>query len=402
MKKGLIFLATIVMGCGLITLAGYFWLQNSPWGPALTLFADEKRVENFRAMDTIFPSQYIAPAAPDDVWAFAYDLRPLPTSYQWQGATHAVADFLTRTETTGLLVVQDGLILHESYYLGNDEMSPATSWSVAKSFLSAMVGIALAQGHIESVADPVTDYVPELIGSGYQGVPIKHILTMSSGVDFDEDYDNFLSDINMIFTRAFALGTPMVDTIAGLERVREPGTYNDYISADSMVLGLLLERATGQSVAAYLEETIWQPTGMESEAFWNLDRTGTEISFCCLNATLRDYARFGRLYLNQGQRDDVQIIPADWVAISTTPRGPHLEPGDNPDSFWTFGYGYQWWIPEEPDEEYLAIGVWGQYIYVYPRYDIVIVKSSTDYWFDENDHETVELFRTIARHYGQP
>ncbi len=399
MKKIMIAVG-IILSVGVIAaIAGYQWLQNSPWGPAITLFADETRVENFRAMDQIFPSRYIEPST--DVWEFTYDERPLPSTYRWQGENHGVIDFLERTETTGLLVVQNGRILHESYYQGNDETSPATSWSVAKSFLSALVGIALEQGDISSIDDPVTDYVPELVGSGYDGVPIKHILTMSSGVAFDEDYDNMLSDINMIFVRAFAFGTPMVDTIAQLERVREPGIYNDYISSDSMVLGLLLEQATGQPVSDYLEAMLWQPAGMEAEAFWNLDRTGTEISFCCLNATLRDYARFGRLYLNNGQRDGNQIIPADWVAASTTPQGSHLEPGDNPDSFWTLGYGYQWWVPEEPDGDYLAIGIWGQYIYVYPRYDMVIVKSSTDYWFDENDHETLALFRSIASHYGE-
>ncbi len=399
MKKIAVILGLLVLMCTTVSFIGYQRVQNSPWGPALTLFADDTRVENFRSMDRIFPSKYIQPAA--DVWAFEDDPRPLPTTYEWQGEQHNIADFLARTETTGLLVAHDGQILHEAYYLGNEASSPATSWSMAKSFLSALVGIALEQGHIHSLDDAVTDYVPELRGSGYEDVPIKHVLTMSSGVAFDEDYNNPLSDVNMIFIRAFGLGTPMVDTIAQLERVREPGIYNDYISSDSMVLGLLLEKATGQPVADYLEEMLWQPVGMEAEAFWNLDRTGTEISFCCLNATLRDYARLGRLYLHEGQRDGVQIVPREWVIESVTPQGAHLEPGDNPDSFWTFGYGYQWWIPEEPDGDFLAIGVWGQYIYVYPRYNMVIVKSSADYWFDENDHETLAMLRAIARHYGE-
>jgi hypothetical protein len=126
MKKGLIFLATIVLGGGLMTLAGYLWLQRTPWGPAMTLFADEKRAENFRAMDTIFSSNSIVPATPPDVWAFAYDLRPLPTSYQWQGERLAVTDFLSRTETTGLLVAQDGRILARLPGMGPPSLASRT------------------------------------------------------------------------------------------------------------------------------------------------------------------------------------------------------------------------------------------------------------------------------------
>lgn len=121
------------------------------------------------------------------------------------------------------------------------------------------------------------------------------------------------------------------------------------------------------------------------------------LPFCCLNATLRDYARFGRLYLEGGAREGKQIVPRDWVAISTRPTAPHLEPGENPASFWTFGYGYHWWVPEDPREEFLAIGIWGQYIYVDRARDVVIAKTSADYDFDTRDHESVAVFRAIAR-----
>jgi len=220
---------------------------------------------------------------------------------------------------------------------------------------------------------------------------------MSSGVAFDEDYDNPFSDINMLFIRAMAMGVPVEETIAGLQAVRAPGTFNNYVSSDSMALGLVLEGATGMPVAEYLATRLWDPMGAEAYAFWSTDRTGREFALCCLNATLRDYARFGRLYLERGARDGRQIVPADWIAASVNPTAPHLQPGENTASSWTFGYGYQWWLPEDPQGDFLAIGVWGQYIYIDPAREVIIVKTSADPDFDDNDHESVAAFRAIAR-----
>lgn len=210
---------------------------------------------------------------------------------------------------------------------------------MAKSVLSALIGIALEEDHIDSLRDPIGAYVPALVGSGYGDVPIEDALTMSSGVDFDEDYDNPLSDINMLFIRAMAMAVPVEETLAGFHRVRDPGTYNDYVSSDSMALGMVLEAATGMPVADYLASRLWGPMGAEADASWSTDRTGREFALCCLNATLRDWARFGRLYLEGGAREGRQIVQADWVAASVNPEAPHLQSGDNPASSWTFGFG---------------------------------------------------------------
>lgn len=378
-----------------LLLAGFFWLRQSPYWAGITLFAESHRIENFRDMNRVFPSRAVPRAGP--VWAFGRDPRPLPETYAFEGAAHDLAAFLDRTVTTGLLVVHRGAITHEDYRLGADETSPFTSWSMAKSVLSALVGIAVEEGHIASIRDPIGQYVPAMAGSGYADVPIEHALTMSSGVAFDEDYENPFSDINMLFIRAMAMGVPVEETIAGLQAVRPPGTFNDYVSSDSMALGLVLEGATGMPLADYLATRLWGPMGAEADAFWSTDRTGRELALCCLNATLRDYARVGRLYLEGGARDGVQIVPADWVHASVNPTAPHLQPGENPASSWTFGYGYQWWIPEDPQGDFLAIGVWGQYIYIDPAREVVIVKTSADPDFDDNDHESVAAFRAIAR-----
>ncbi|MCC5969005.1 MAG: serine hydrolase [Pararhodobacter sp.] len=378
----------------LLALAGFLWLRQSPYWAGITLFAESQRVENFRAMDRVFPFRVVPRSGP--VWAFDHDLRALPASYAFNGTDHDLADFLDRSVTTGLLVVHRGTIVHEAYHLGADEASPFTSWSMAKSVLSALIGIALDEGHIDSLRDPIGMYVPALAGSGYGEVPIEDALTMSSGVAFDEDYANQFSDINMLFIRAMAMGTPIEDILAGLQSARAPGAFNDYVSSDSMALGLVLEAATGMPVSDYLASRLWGPMGAEADAYWSTDRTGREFALCCLNATLRDYARFGRLYLEGGARDGRQIIPADWVTASVNPTAPHLQPGENPASSWTFGYGYQWWIPEDPQGDFTAIGVWGQYIYIDTVREVIIVKTSADPDFDDNDHETIAAFRAIA------
>lgn len=384
-----ILLVIAALGAG-----GFYWLTQSPIWAGITLFSESKRVENFRAMDEVFP--YRTVAASGDVWAFSRDERPLPETYTFNGETRDLAAFLVETMTTGLLVVHGGAITHEIYDLGADETSELTSWSMAKSIVSALIGIAVEEGHIENLSDPVSRYVTELEQTAYGAVSIEDVLTMSSGIGFNEDYDDPFSDVNQLFI-GFATGASLTETLAPFESVREPGTYNDYISSDTIALGLVLEAATGETLDAYLQSRLWGPMGAEADAFWSTGRAGDALPLCCMNATLRDYARFGRLFLQGGVRGGQQIIPAGWVEASTKPEAPHLQPGENPASSWTFGYGYQWWIPEESHGDYVAIGIWGQYIYVDPTRDVVIVKTSVDEWFDDHDHESIALFRAIAR-----
>lgn len=382
-------LAFAVLGAG-----GFLWLQQSPYWAGITLFSESKRVENFRAMDEVFPFRTVA--ATGQVWTLAQDVQPLPVTYTFDGEERDLAAFLDETMTTGLLVLKNGSITHETYHLGADETSQLTSWSMAKSVVSTLIGIAVEEGHIASLSDPVSQYVPSLEGTAYGAVSIEDVLTMSSGIGFNEDYNDPFSDVNQLFI-SFATGAPLDEALAPYESVREPGTYNDYISSDTIALGLVLEGATGEPADAYLQSRLWGPMGAEADAFWNTGRAGSVLPMCCMNATLRDYARFGRLFLEGGTRDGEQIVPADWVQASINPQAAHLQPGENPASSWTFGYGYQWWVPEESEGDYAAIGIWGQYIYVDPARNVVIVKTSVDEWFDDHDHESIAVFRAIAR-----
>jgi hypothetical protein len=299
-----------------------------------------------------------------------------------------------------MIILKDNKIAFEEYWLGNNGNTKTVSWSVAKSMISALIGIAIDEGLIKGVYDPVTDYVPFLKGTGYGNVPIKHVLQMSSGIGFNEDYGDFNSDINRL-GRMLALNTPIDEFVASLKNIREPGTYNQYVSMDTQVLSMVLREATGQTITEYMEEKLWKKIGTESDGYWLIDNKGVEIVFGCFNAVLRDYARFGLLYLNEGQWNGETVVPADWVKASVAPDAPHLQPGNNPLSFWVLGYGYQWWVPENPEGDFLAVGVAGQYIYVHPAHRLVIAKTSAygDYKIDGRDKilQTIAMFRAIVR-----
>jgi len=399
-KKILVVLCVIL---GIILIAMIFNFKRlQRLYRAINLFNPDVIVENFRTMSDKFDSRTIHKGA--NVFTLKKDIKKLTEEYTFNGKKKSVSSFIDYSGTTGLIVVKDDTILFENYYRGNTEASKAIAWSVSKSFVSALFGIAVSEGNIKDINQPVTDYLPLLKSSGYNGVSIKNVLQMSSGVRFNEDYADFNSDINKM-GRYFALNMPMADFVASLKSERKQGTFHHYVSTDPQVLGMILREATGKNLSEYAEEKLWKPLGMESDASWNIDSRGMEAAFAGLNVTLRDYARFGRLYLMRGNWNGKQILPETWVKASVTPDAPHLMPGKRSNSLWVLGYGYQWWIPENPDGDYLAIGVYGQAIYVYPRYKIVIAKTSAyaDYNKDgENmEIESIEMFRAIARDLGK-
>lgn len=392
------FLTVLLSALVILGVLGFLYLRNSDTWTMLTLFNDETRVQNFRNFHSIFPSEPINRGG--SVWAFESNPQPLPEFYTFAGEQRRIDDFLARTETTGFAVARDGELLVETYFDGYEANSLPTSFSVAKSFVSALIGIAIEEGSIASERDPVEKYVPALAGTGYGPIPLHHLLTMSSGANFDEDYANPRSDVNQLPMQVFIFRNSVLNLVKGVEMLRAPGVYHAYSSSDTLVLGLVLEAATGESLAQLLEQNIWQPAGMEYPAYWGVDFHGNTLAYGFLSASLRDYLRFGRLYLNSGQRDGQQIIPAEWVARSVNPQAAHLQPGDNPHSESPFGYGYQWWIPDPPQGDFAAIGIWGQSIYVHPGYGVVIAKTSADADYEMQDHETIAVFRTIAQWAG--
>ena len=358
------------------------------------MFDDARRAEAFRTMDTTFPAHRIAAA--EDPWPFVVAERPLPAHYGFAGEERSVAAFLVATETTGLLVARDGLIVHESYHHGYDAGARIASFSVAKPFVTALIGIAVERGHIVSIDDRLEAYVPELASSGYAGVTIRQALTMTSGIAFDEAYDDARSDVMSLPIQVYGLRRPVPVLVSRLERARPAGLERSYASSDALVLGLVVSRAVGHSAATFLEQALWVPAGMASDAAWNIDLDDNALAHAFLNATLRDYARFGRLILHGGARDGAQVVPAAWIHDTLCATdAPRVDTGAEPFGA-DFDLGYHWWLPDPSEDEAVAIGIYGQYLYVHRELGVVIVKTSTDAGFAGRESETVAMLRSIA------
>jgi len=358
------------------------------------LFDEDQIVENFRSVKEIWPTRQLNKAAKPYRYAQGQRLS-LPLTFSSDGTIFDTAAFLEDSWTTGLLVIQADEIRLENYYRGNTESKQNISWSMAKSFISALMGIAVSEGYIKSIEDPVEAYAPELIGSGYERVSIKDVLQMSTGVGFNEDYGDFYSDINR-WGRDFSLGNSQ-DAFAGtLEREVEPGTLNHYVSINTHVLGMIVTRATGRTITDYMQEKLYEPLGMEYSGYWVIDGKGMEMALGGLSLTLRDFAKLSSLYLHNGDWNGEQVVPSSWVKDSITPDAPHLLPSES------FGYGYQWWITDGDSREFMAMGVYGQYMYINPETNTVIVKLSANPFYNDisyapsSDFVHLEMFRAIA------
>ena len=366
-----------------------------------SLFTGAEQIDNFNRMHMMFPVTTM-PAAEQPYSFPVVETVPLPTEFIYRGEQVETAEFLARTDTGAVLVIKDGAIQFEQYWRSGGQTQTWLSMSVAKSFISALIGIAIEQGHIRDINDPITDYAPELAGSAYDNVAIKDILQMSSGASWNEDYGDPESDINR-FARVFALGGSMNKFATTLTREMAPGTYNRYNSTDTQALGMLLTAATGRSITEYMIENLWHPMGAENTGYWLTDADNMEMAFGGLNITARDYGKLGELYRLGGALNGHQIVPADWVSASIVADAPHLVPGDNPASDWPLGYGHQWWIPEGTTGEFMAIGVYNQFIYIAPEADMVVVKLSANSAYgtpeDEgasSEFESIEFFRATV------
>lgn len=347
-----------------------------------SLFTPDLIVHNFSHMDAAFLHE---PVARGDG----------PVSELAQGVSVEMPSgfntFATDRRATSVIVLKNGARVYEDYYLNTNPEDLRISWSMAKSFLSALTGIILHEGAIQSLDDPVIKYVPELAGGAYDGASIRHVLNMATGVTFDEDYLDKSSDINRM-GRILALGGKMDDFAVGLsETFAQPGSDWQYVSIDTHVLGMVLRGATGRSITELMSEKIIQPLGLEAEPLYLTDGTGVAFVLGGLNLRTRDYARFGQMFLQEGQWHGRQIVPRDWVIASTTASAP-----TGPDEM---GYGYQWWIPRDArPREYMGRGVYGQYLYINAPAGVVIVLTAADPKFRGKtaQRENLAMFRAIA------
>jgi CubicO group peptidase (beta-lactamase class C family) len=323
-----------------------------------------QKLAGFPRMDSLFPAHVVARGA---------RVRPLPggaplAPFVPGRARAALLDSLmVAQETAGLLVLHDGKVRLERYALGHSAAGRWTSFSVAKSITSTLVGAAIRDGYIKGLAEPITAYIPELRGSAYDGVTVRHLLTMTSGVAFNEDYADPDSDIARLYRSTPPPGMDAtVSYMRTMPREAPPGTRWRYKTPETNLAGLLVMRATGKPLAEYLSEKIWRPYGMEREATWLVDGIGNEQGGCCLNATLRDFARFGQFILDGARVEGRPIVPDDWLATATTKQADIGQPG--------VGYGFQWWTSD--DGTFHARGIFGQLIYVDPARRLVVAMAS--------------------------
>jgi len=329
-------------------------VEGVVFGPEATLLSmppEQQRVA-YRNLRLLAPHNLVArgafasplPNAPIDLSGFTYD---------FQNRARSLDDFLTETRVAGFLVIKDGRIVAERYAHGHGPTNVWVSFSVAKSVLSLLYGAALKDGSIRSLDETVTRYLPQLRGSAYDDVKLRHLLQMSSGVAWIEDETDPKSDLGK-FARAGRSGglEAQLAYMKQLPRQAPPGTVFNYNTGETNVAGAVLRAATGRKLAAYLSEKIWQPAGMESDAYWLLLREGdSEFGGCCLSATLRDYGRLGLLAMRGGTtQDGVSLLRNGWMKEATTPAPTAPN------------YGYLWWL--DGAEHFAASGLYGQHIYV--------------------------------------
>ncbi len=343
----------------------------------------------FHNMDQLFTTRTVGRSGP--VWRLPRADRELDFTYQFKGQTHAARDFLERTYTNALLVMKDGRIVYETYRNNTNESTRFIAFSMTKSITSVLIGCALQEQRIQSVDDPMTRYLPELAGGGYDGVTIRQVLQMRSGVDYEERYD-FEHPGIAARNHEQALVRNVVrfaDVARTVQRKHPPGAVWEYKTLDTAVLGWLLERVSGGStVAAYTAQRLWEPLGAEADGYYIMDGapgTGREFSGAGFNATLRDFARFGQMVLDGGVANGHRIVSREWLAEATRPTG-----GPGP------GYGYQWWMGLRPGA-FQAVGLQGQYVYIDPASRTVIVKLSYFPPGDEDpDAESAAFFAAVS------
>ncbi len=308
----------------------------------------------------IFPNHIIEKG--DSTFYFVEGIENKPDSILHDNSKIEIDEFLKKQKTVAFMVIRNDSLLYERYFGSYTEDDIVASFSMAKSVTSILIGIAIDEGKILSVDEPVTKYIPELKANGFDKVTIKHLLQMTSGLDYNEGYFNPFGDV-----ATFYYGTKLRKEIPKMKLKYEPGEKFEYLSGNTQLLGLVLERALkDRTISDYLQEKIWIPLEMEYDASWSIDRKkdGIEKTFCCLNARARDFAKIGRLYLNNGNWNGTQIVSEEWVKESTK-----IDRSEGSERF----YQYQWWLPSE-NGDYMAWGILGQYIYVYPEKDLIIVR----------------------------
>jgi CubicO group peptidase (beta-lactamase class C family) len=330
--------------------------------PSILVWTPAQQLERYKAIEKVYKVSTIKKGAKvSELPAAAAQIDPKINA-------QSIDAFMKAQRITGLIAVKDGKIILEKYANGRTASDRWTSFSVAKSMTSTLIGAAVKDRYINNISEPVTKYLPELQGSAYDDVSIRQLMTMTSGARWNEDYTNPKSDVSLAGTAAWKPGDPdpLITYMATLKREAEPGTKWVYKTGETDLAGLVLSRAlAGKSLAQYASEKVWAPYGMEQDAIWMLDKAGFERGGCCMSMTLRDYARIGLFMLGGGKIGDKDILPPGWTDEATSNQLPKSNTKNS--------YGYFWW--PRPDG-YAALGIFGQTIQVYPEQNLVVAVNS--------------------------
>ncbi|MBS0470278.1 MAG: serine hydrolase [Proteobacteria bacterium] len=360
--------------------AGTAWAAAPPGINSILFWTPAQQLAGYPHVERSFPVRAVRHGK--TVYPLPIGKPAPPVSFSFGGKTFDTDKFIAANRLSGLLIVKAGKIVLERYALGRKPQDRWVSFSVTKSITSLLLGAAISDGYIKSIDAPVTDYLPALKKSAYAGVTIRQLLTMSSGVKWNEDYADPHSDV-----ARFALGNPgphgenpIVSYMAKLPRAEKPGVHFVYKTGESDLVGILVEAATHKHLADYLSEKIWQPFGMEADATWMLDRSGSEIGGCCVSMTLRDYARVGLFVMGGTMAGGKRVVPADYLKAATM----HQLPTGYPNT----GYGFQWWIHDD-NGAFEAEGIFGQSIYINPREKLVIAMNSAWPVADDEVHDAL-------------
>lgn len=399
MKSIIVALVALVAGAFIGGFALYSFMPPLTDVMARAAAFEGDRDYFFQNASELYPTRTVASSE---------DSTPLPQvdgrldgfTYTYEGETRQLADMYTEMETSGLIIIHDGQVVHETYGRDANSGTRFTTWSLVKSITSTLVGVAVADGLIDSVDDQLVKYLPEIEGSAYDGVTIKQALQMSSGIRYDPNlWDGKMDDTVEFMTQSVVMGrAPAFDLAIKFNREHEPGTKFNYNTAESQVLLELVRRVSDMDAADYLEQKLWRPLGMEHSGAWIIDRPGAdgaEVGGAMFNAALRDWARLGLFIEQGGAWRGEQILPSDWVDRATVSDEAHIMPGEvhpNPNR----GYAWHWWT--YADGTFTASGANGQTLYIDRENDIVVARSSAwpEGYVRAHDDQSFAMYKALA------
>lgn len=382
---------------GVVTAIGIWffqpWLDHDPWRWFLAA-RQEWRADHFSHWERVSPYRTIE--ASSSPRGYARDLGNLgAVRYSLEERDFSIDQYLDRADVAGLLVLSGGEVRYEAYAQGIDADSRFQIWSATKSFTSTLVGMALFEGKIESLDDPAERYAPQFEGTAYGETSLRHLLMMSSGVDFS--HFNHEPDRNDMYWAIIQQGQDLDDWAAGLGRDVPSGTNFNYLATDTHVLGAVLRGVYGQPLAEILGEHLWEPGGFSAAATWAQHaegETGHAFGHCCLSMRLQDFAHLGQLYLENLVLGGTQTVADDWFEMVANPHGPFQAPRVDPeDGSVRMGYSFQFWLPPDHDNEFVARGAFGQELWIDRSRGFVVAQFATS---DIPSREYVAAMRALG------